>query len=338
MSALFSDAVEYRFRLRPVAVVSNATQSSFVVSEREHTFSCRFSPPVNRNGDRLEQEGTCTASSGRVVSFRVNDEKGGEEDGLRVFAGVRMDPFFFEGVKALQTIVTRKLSFEAKGSATVFRQNVLSIVIELDVARTLDAGDGPLFAIVGETITTGTVKFRLERFGRPEIKNFLLLPKEFDTVNRDIELRDLYNQEDAFKLGPAYSAAFRARMNANLGFWDGLDGKSDWLPDGNGVHPLTEFLLSDFMVIDISKPFAEHSYLEIEQTLLRGLAHQTCGGRWLDDDSIDTFLTFLINAGNGPRISDGVDHATVPASLTFPYLAPPEPNPPAPKAPPIVPL
>lgn len=336
VTALFSDAVEYRFRLRPMAIGSNGASPSFAVGEKEYTFSCRFAPPVKRDGNRLEQEGSCTASSGQVASFRVNDEKGGNTDGLRVFAGVRMDPFFFDGVKALQTIVTRKLSFEAKGSATVFRQNVLGIVIELDVAKMLGAGEGPLFAIVGETVTTGSIRFRLERFGRPEIKNFLLLPKEFDTVNRDVELRDLYNQEDAFKLGPAYGAAFRARMNANLGFWDGLDGKTDWPAGSDGTHPLTEFLLSDFMVIDISKPFAEDSYLEIERMLLKGLPYRTCGGRWLDDDSIDTFLTFLINAGSGPRISDGVDQATVPASRTFPYLAGPEPNPPAPKAPPIV--
>jgi hypothetical protein len=37
----------------------------------------------------------------------------------------------------------------------------------------------------------------------------------------------------------------------------------------------------------------------------------------------------LINAGNGPRISDGVDGQAVRASRTFPYLAPPDPNPPA---------
>ena len=33
-----------------------------------------------------------------------------------------------------------------------------------------------------------------------------------------------------------------------------------------------------------------------------------------------TLYTVLVNAGNGPRISDGVDQATVPASDVFPYL------------------
>ena len=43
---------------------------------------------------------------------------------------------------------------------------------------------------------------------------------------------------------------------------------------------------------------------------------------------MDTIYTLLVNAGNGPRISDGVDRATVPASDVFPYLAPPNPPPP----------
>lgn len=337
MSALFSDAVDYRFRLRPTAIAANGTGPAFAVSKKEYTFSCRFAAPVVGSGGRFIQEGSCSASTGQDVPFRVNDEQGGQAQGMRIFAGVRMDPFFFDGGRALQTIVTRKLSFAPQGSATVFRQNVLSIVLELDLTNMVVAGDGPLFAVVGETTTTGSLKVRLERFGRPEIKNFLLLPKDFDTVNRDIEIRDLYNQEDAFKLGPAYGSAYRARMNANLAFWDGLDGKADWPPGPHGIHPLTEFLLADFMVVDVSKPFGEDTYFEIESMLLKGTPHRSCGGRWLNDDSIDTFLTLLVNAGNGPRISDGVDQATVPASHTFPYLAPPEPNPPAPAAPAIAP-
>jgi hypothetical protein len=45
---------------------------------------------------------------------------------------------------------------------------------------------------------------------------------------------------------------------------------------------------------------------------------------------MDTLFTLLVNAGNGPRIRDGVDQATMPAARTFPYLAPPNPDPPKP--------
>jgi hypothetical protein len=38
---------------------------------------------------------------------------------------------------------------------------------------------------------------------------------------------------------------------------------------------------------------------------------------------MDTLATLLINAGNGAPIRDGVSQATIRASETFPYLAPP---------------
>ena len=68
---------------------------------------------------------------------------------------------------------------------------------------------------------------------------------------------------------------------------------------------------------------------------MEGRPHATCGGRALNDDVMDTIFTLLINAGNGPIIRDGVDQPRGPATQTFPYLAPPNPDPPAaPGAPP----
>ena len=52
--------------------------------------------------------------------------------------------------------------------------------------------------MVAETLTRGTFNVRIERVGRPEVKNMMLAPKQFDPVNRDLEIRDLYNMEDAF--------------------------------------------------------------------------------------------------------------------------------------------
>ena len=164
---------------------------------------------------------------------------------------------------------------------------------------------------------------RLERVGRPEIKNITLSAKMFDTVNRDLEIRDIYNEEDAFNLSKHYVGAYRARLNANLAFYDGLDGKVDWPLDQQGNHPLTELLLADFLVVDASKPFSETSYFEIEQAMLEGRAHATCGGRWLNEDLVDFLLTLYVNAGKGPRIRDGVDAPIVWSSKVFPYMAPP---------------
>ena len=90
-----------------------------------------------------------------------------------------------------------------------------------------------------------------------------------------------------------------------------------------------EVAAKSYLVVDLTKPYAEHgSYLEIELARLRGQDHQTCGGRALNDDVMDTIFTQMINAGNGPVIRDGVDHASRPAGRTFPYLAEPNLDPP----------
>src|SRR5262249_45066168 len=142
--------------------------------------------------------------------------------------------------------------------------------------------------------------------------------------------RDLYDAEDAFDLIPDYVGAYRARLNANLTFYDGLDGKVDWPLDARGNHPLMELLLADFLVVDVSKPFDDQSYFEIEGALLRGTTHATCGGRWLNDDIVDKLLTLLVDNGNGPGVTDGVHQSTVPAARSFPYVRPANPNPPGP--------
>jgi hypothetical protein len=247
-TARFSDVVDYRLRVRPVTAASHGAGASFTVSDKEYLFSCRFAVPVEGKA----QEGTCTAPNGETVSFRVDDEEGVKGQTLRAFVGRRMDPFFFESPAVLRSVATRKLAFTDPGTSTVYRQNVLSIVIECEVAAMFAAGDGPLFAVVGETAVASAPAIRLERYGGPDVKNVIMFPKDFDPVNRDLEIRDLYNEEDAFNLGPAYLGAYHSRMNANLAFWDGIDERADWPLDAQGRHPLTEILLADFMVVDVS--------------------------------------------------------------------------------------
>ena len=48
-AALFSDAVDYRFRLRPVTVAGDSA-AAFAVGEKEYIVSCRFSGPVEDQG------------------------------------------------------------------------------------------------------------------------------------------------------------------------------------------------------------------------------------------------------------------------------------------------
>ena len=324
-----SEGLIYRFRLRPLSPCAPGAAAPFTPGDDEIVLDCVFSPHVHANGARhFEQEGICTTPAGETVTFRVNDPAGGEGHGVRAFAGCRWDPFIMDAPAALKTIATGKMAFTDPSSIYLDGKDVLSLVVELDTAL---LGGAELVAVVAETLTRGVFNVRIERVGRPEMKNMMLAPKQFDPVNRDLEIRDLYNSEDAFQLADGYLGAYRARLNANLAFWDGLDGNADWARREDGSHPLTELVLADYLVVDVSKPYVEQgSYLEIELAALRGEAHRTCGGRTLNDDVIDTIFTQLINAGNGPVIRDGVDQSSRPASRTFPYLSPPNPDPPEP--------
>lgn len=324
-TARLSDGLVYRFRLRPVAVVPALSgQSPFDVHDSEElVFDCVFSEPTADGW----QEGTCHTPSNETVAFVADDEEGGSADGLRAFAGVRWDSFIMDAPAALRTIATGQLAFTDPGSIYMDGKNVLSIVLEIDCAKYLSGVQ--LVGVVSETLTRGKVSVRIERVGRPEVKNLMLAPKQFDHVNRDLEIRDIYNMEDGFHLADGYVGAYRARLNANLRFWDGLDGKPDWTYD-DGTHPLTELVLADYLIVDVTKPYAaQGSYFEIEQAVMDGRPHSTCGGRALNDDVMDTIFTLLINAGKGPVIRDGVDRASRPATDTFPYLAAPNPSPPA---------
>lgn len=330
-TALFSDAVRYRFRLRPVTATTAGGTPAFVAGADEYTFDFRFdAPPPDDAGGTVVQLGTCTPPGGAQIPFRVGDEQPTVAPGLRLFAGARLDPFFIDLKAVLATLEQEQLAFRPASANSLDGANVLSIVVELDVATVLGPDTGPLLGVVGETVTSRGHPVRLERMGRAEIKNVIMQPKKFDPVNRDLEIRDLYNAEDAFDLSQDYVGAYRARLNANLAFFDRLDDKTDWPPDEQGVHPLTELLLADFIVVDTSKPFSDSgdSDLEIERAVLTGRPHTTCGGRSPGHDIIDTLYTLLVGGLDGPRISDGVDQPTQPTARSFPYLLPPNPDPP----------
>jgi hypothetical protein len=329
-TALFSDAIDYRFRLRPIEIGSSGDRPAFAVSASEGVISVTFGVPRPGDaGDQPVQDGVCRTAVAETITLRVGDEHGTEQNGLRVFAGCRLDSFFIDQGISGGIRNSRRLPSEIPGRNSLHGQNVLTIVVEGSVSRLFGIEDGSLFAVVSETTTIGSPLVRIERVGRPEIKNFVMLDKTADTVNRDLEIRDLYNAEDAFKLMPDYAGAYRARLNSNLAFYDGLDGKTDWPLDAEGNHPLMELLLADFLVVDMSKPYDDDGYFEIERALLRGVSHETCGGRSLNVDIVDKLLTLLVDNGNGPGVTDGVDRATVPASRTFPYAQPANSKPPS---------
>src|SRR3954452_18848982 len=81
-SALFSDGLVYRFRLRPLDVAPPSDRAPFVVADDEFVFDCESSDPDAVGG--RGQERACTTPARHTVAFRANDEQGGSGHGVRV--------------------------------------------------------------------------------------------------------------------------------------------------------------------------------------------------------------------------------------------------------------
>jgi hypothetical protein len=225
---------------------------------------------------------------------------------------------------ALRTDISGKLSFNSAINTVHFR-DVLSIAVEIPFAPIVERFDGvTLIGAIAENIVTRRGKpIRIERVGRPEIKNVIMANPSRDARTMGMELRDLYNREDAFAISPVYRPLYESRLDANLAFWDALNGTSAWPLKSGGNHPLRDLLMNDFLVLDLARAFEPGKFLEIERSLINNRPHESGGGRWLDDDILDELLMF-VNGDRGERLGDGVDAPTKPASLSFPYVR--EPN------------
>jgi hypothetical protein len=147
----FSNAVDYRFRIRPIEDGNSFAPSKDPAKER--TIVCNFSgglPLVD-----AKQRATCTLdllSGKRTVSFDTRSDAyraGGEGQGggARIFAGVRSDPWFLDLAKTLKYNAGQRLP-NGSGLNGLWQQNVLSIVVEVDKAEL----PGPLLAVSAQTV------------------------------------------------------------------------------------------------------------------------------------------------------------------------------------------
>ena len=76
-------------------------------------FSCHFEAPRQGEvGMAQTQEGWCETPSGETIRFRVHDEKGASSDGLRIYAGLRADPFFMDPHAILESQKTGRLALK----------------------------------------------------------------------------------------------------------------------------------------------------------------------------------------------------------------------------------
>ncbi|MFA1626370.1 DUF4331 family protein [Rhizobium mongolense] len=309
--AYFSDVVAYRFRLRPLT----RSGGNITHGTPEYTIDVTFNDLPAGNSLGI---GNIATSDGRSASFVVGDPL--EKDGMRVFAGLVSDPFFMDVEATIRTDMSGKLAFGKQGTNTVQFRDVLTIVVEVPITSTVESfGGSSLVGAIAETIVPRRAKpIRMERLGRPEIKNVLLGNTTRNPMG--VELRDLYNKEDAFSLSREYRPLYESRIDETLAFFDGLDGEIAWPPAADGRHPMLDLLMADYLILDLAHPFAPGNFLEIERAVLGNRPHASAGGRWLDDDILDEMLTLYVNGGRGERLGDGVDGPTHPATPVFPYV------------------
>ena len=206
----------------------------------------------------------------------------------------------------VQTVV----SFKDAAINSLDGANVLTLVVETDARPWLSNGRGPMFGAVGETVVAGKLPIRLERVGRPEIKNVIMSeglrprqPRSGDP--RPLQPGRRLPPEQGLPRRLSGAAERQPRFYRPPGRQDGLAARAERHPPAHraaaGRLPGGRRLASRSPRTATSRSSGRRS---------QGRPHETCGGRSLNEDVMDTLYTLMINAGNGPRISDGVDQAT----------------------------
>ena len=314
-SAVFSNVIDHVMAVRRVTVAGVGNAAKFQPADEEMRFSVRFDALQHDSAGNVVQRGICTLPGGRELSLTVNDEKGASTPGgdVRVFAGLRSDPFYLAWIASTLEKVPNLLQHD----------NVLCIVVELDTRRVLDPAKGSLFGAIAETVPTeppGRITHpvaRVDWVGRPEQTNVRL---NNPALLKADDIRDLWNQQTPFAIAKELQPLFLQRLKDSFADWDMRDGKADWTPEALAVN--ADVFLDDFLLFDVARPITDDSHLEIEKSTIAGRPYQTGGGRTIDANVIDILLTWLVNRDR-EFLQGGATGATKPGMKVFPYFATP---------------
>jgi len=316
-SAIFSNVVNHSLVVRRAAVAGVGDAAQFKTSDPEIRFSVRFDTLKAVPGSSQPvQRGTCTLPGGQELGLIVNDEQGAAtpDKSVRVFAGLRSDPFFLargEGLKPIPNLLQH--------------DNVLIVVVEFDTRRFLDPAKGPLFGAIAETTPLpayrsliGSPPPRFDWVGKPEQTNMRLNNGALKDVD---DYRDLWNQQTPYAVAEELKPLFRKRLVDSLAEWDLRDGKANWTP--SALAASANVFLDDYLLFDVAKPITDTSHLEIEKSTLNDRPYQTGGGRTVNANVIDILVTWMVNRDQGPFLQGGALGATKPGTRSFPYFATP---------------
>ena len=279
-SSRFSDVVRYRFH------IDNGIPGD------ETLVTCTFPTP-----------GRYSCSGNHGLSAEGPLDRTTTSNGMKVFAGLRDDPFFFDLAAFNATRDTLTPAFSDPGINFFQGLNTLNIVLGIQSDRVTANGTAPVLKVYASTarVASDGSTVQIDRMGRPAINTAL------------IDLLASTGKKNAYNASanPAnWASQFQSEMASNLAALDTLDGVT-----GNALLPpnvLASVLVDDRLVIDTSIPTCD-AYLAVEL----GVPNQ-CGGRTLDRDVMDDTLGAVV----GPGVSDHVGNDSNFTGL-FPFLARP---------------
>src|SRR5262245_36057624 len=240
-NAMFSNVIDYSIAVRRVSVAGIGNDAKFQPANEEIRFTFRFALLEHDAAGKVIQRGVCRLAGGRELSRTVNDEKGAStpEGDVRVFAGLRSDPFYLAWIAATLEKVPNLLQHD----------NVLCMVVEFDTRRVLDPANGSLFGAIAETVPTeppsriGHPPARIDWIGRPEQTNVRLNNPALFGVD---DIRDLWNQQTPFAISKQLQPLFLQRLKDSFTDWDMRDGRADWTPEALAAN--ANVFLDDFLL------------------------------------------------------------------------------------------
>jgi len=150
--ALFSNAVDYKFRIRPIA--DAATLKPSIDPQKEQVITCNFEGgiswlvPTQRAKCRFN-----LATGSESVEFETRGGRDmyaggmGQKGDIKAFAGVRSDTWFLDLGKTVKVNKGERVA-NSSGLNGLWGSNVLTIVVEFDKSR---IGTN-LIAVTGQTV------------------------------------------------------------------------------------------------------------------------------------------------------------------------------------------
>jgi hypothetical protein len=135
-STKFNDNIEIDFKIREITGTSPVTLSS-----------TPWDVKCTTSGGGMKA--TCTAPGGLTKTVDINAVTGAKTDDIRVFAGLRSDPFFFDLDAFKKTVKDKAPAFTTPGKNFFQGLNVLTFVVEIDTLKAFGKA-APIVTVAAE--------------------------------------------------------------------------------------------------------------------------------------------------------------------------------------------